>query len=664
MNISLIRQLSGYIILGAGLAVFPHMAAAQEQRPVKDLAEVHYLRLEYRKAAIYLEEASGKKNFKTAQLRMLADCYRQLNEYSKAVACYKKITDSKDAQPADFLHYGDAVKSMGDYAAARAIYASYADKGGAEAQVRMAGCDSAIQWMKEGIVEVRNMTDLNSVASDWGATWDGDGCFVFTSDSLRETMLPTRQKSSLKEYRRTGNAYQKLYYVDTVNGANGATMVFGYDASLNRFKHHAGPVAFSPDGATAFITVNDPGKPLLQREGSNGKYRTRRLELFVSARGQNGWQAPVPFAYNNPQYSVGHAAVSANGQQLYFTSDMPGGAGKTDIWFCEKQADGSWGTPQNCGSAVNTTDEEAFPTINESGKLYFASKGHPGMGGFDIFTAEGQGAQWQTPVNLKVGYNSPGDDFYLRRGPSGMEVFASNRAGGVGDDDLYRTLGVNPTTGKSTPGRKVFILEATVLGQGSMTPAAGAMVALTDENREAHWTLTTSDDGKVYMVILDGHRYAIAASGPGHSWSKGARFTAGGEDTVRVSLELMASVPRLGEIRQLTSILYDRDDYGLRPESLPVLDSLAELMEEYPAMEVELGAHTDSRHTDAYNIILSERRAASAANYLVSKGISRSRIQTAGYGEARLLNKCADGVECTEEEHQANRRTEVRVLKR
>ncbi|WP_126246693.1 OmpA family protein [Chitinophaga rhizosphaerae] len=662
MNIRAIRQLSVLLCIGAGIAAHP--ASAQEQRTARDRAEVHYLRYEYRKAAVFFEEAANRKFFKTQQLRMLADCYRQLDEYDKAAECYRKITESKDALPADFLHYGDALKSTGDYTAAKEMYARYREKGGMEADARIAGCDSAIAWMADTPPVISNLRDLNTAAADWGATWNGDGQLVFTSDSLRATMLDPRQKASLQQYRRTGNAFQKLYTVDTIHRNPDATAVRGFDNVLNDFRYHVGPVAFSPGGDTAFITVTSPGKPVAQKEGRHEKYRTRRLELFVSVRGRNGWQAPAPFAYNNPQYSIGHAAVSADGKTLYFTADMPGGQGQTDIWFCEQQADGAWSAPKNCGGAINTPEEEAFPTVNEEGWLYFSSKGHPGMGGFDLFVAEGAGQNWGHPINLKSGYNSPGDDFHLKSGPTGIELFASNRKGGMGGDDLYGLIPETLSKPAITTGRKIFILETSVFEQGSEQPAAGATVMLTDENRNDSWTLHTQDDGKAYMVLTDGHRYVVSASGPGNGWSASKSFTAGREDTVKIGLHLQAGVPRPGDVMHLVRIYFDRDGYRLRPESLTALDSLAEIMDRFPGLLVELGAHTDSRHTHAYNITLSERRAAAAADYLVNKGIGRERLKTVGYGESRLTNNCADGVECTEAAHQQNRRLEARILKR
>lgn len=662
MNIRAIWQLSGLLCIGAGLVA--NTASAQEQRTARDRAEVHYLRYEYRKAAVFFEEAAKRKFFKTEQLRMLADCYRQLDEYDKAVDSYRKITESKDALPADFLHYADALKSTGDYATAKEVYGRYREKGGAEAAARIAGCDSAIAWMAAAPPVITNLRHLNTSAADWGATWNGNGQFVFTSDSLRSSMLDPKQKASLQQYRRTGNAFQKLYLADTVHRNPDAIVVRGFDNVLNDFRYHVGPVAFSPGGDTAYITVTSPGKPVAQKVGRHERYRTRRLELFVSVRGRNGWQAPAPFAYNNAQYSIGHAAVSADGKILYFTADMPGGQGKTDIWFCEQQADGSWSAPRNCGAAINTPEEEAFPTVNEAGWLYFSSKGHPGMGGFDLFVAEGAGQHWNHPINLKSGYNSPGDDFHLKSGPTGTEIFASNRKGGMGGDDLYGLVPEIAAKPSVETGKKIFILETTVFKQGSEQPAAGATVLLTDENRNDYWTLHTQDDGKAYMVLTDGHRYVVSASGPGNGWSATKTFTAGKEDTVKIGLQLQAGVPRPGAIMHLVSIYFDRDGYRLRPESLSALDSLADMMERFPGLEVELGAHTDSRHTHAYNITLSERRATAAANYLVSKGIDRARLKTVGYGESRLTNKCADGVECTEEEHQQNRRMEARILKR
>jgi outer membrane protein OmpA-like peptidoglycan-associated protein len=178
------------------------------------------------------------------------------------------------------------------------------------------------------------------------------------------------------------------------------------------------------------------------------------------------------------------------------------------------------------------------------------------------------------------------------------------------------------------------------------------------------WTLLASPEGKLHWVLTEKHRFVIFATGKDHGLAVPVRFTASGKDTLRLALKLPKAPPIVGNTFVLQNILYDRDDFHIRPDAITALDSLVSMMERYPGMRVELDAHTDSRASTGYNLILSNRRAASAADYLISKGIGEERIIAIGYGESRLLNRCADGVECTEEEHQQNRRTEVRILQR
>lgn len=641
--------------LGAGMVLWMGNAYAQQQKSALVLADEHYDRYEYKRATVLYEKAAQQKKLKTAVLRKLADCYRNINAYQESADLYEKITALPDTEVNDLLYYADALKCMGNYDEAKKVYTRYMQQGGQDVTKRIAGCDSAVVWKsRPGDFIIRNREDLNTSSSEWGATWYQDNQLIFTSDSLRYTMLSAKQR----EFKRTGNAYQKLYRVDTVHSDPDAILIRGFDAVLNDYKYHIGPVTFSAGGDTAYITVTDPDRIVYKQT-----YGTRRLELFVSVKKEGAWQQPVPFQHNKPElYSMGHAALSRNGRFLYFTSDMPGSIGKTDIWYCEKQDNGTWSDPVNCGPSINTTDDEGFPTVNEDGQLCFSSKGHTGMGGFDIFQANGKAGSWAVAVNLGSLFNSAADDFYLIRNTSSSGLFASNRSGGRGDDDIY-AFSLKGVATPETPSKDVIVLEASIYDKASKKPLDQALVTLADENRHASWTQLTGENGKIYIVLSKGHPYTVFASKEKFAFAASQRFTADQPDTVRVNLFLAQAVPSVGDLFALSNIYYDRDKYTIRPEGYASLDSLVALMERYPGLNIELASHTDSRETEGYNIVLSNKRAAVAKDYLEKQGIASERIIARGYGESRLVNRCKSGVDCTEEEHQANRRTEIKVLK-
>lgn len=660
------RRFSKAFIISCLFAGIAGTTYAQQQKTALALAEEHFHRYEYKRAAVLYRKAVSGRKAGTDVFRRLADCYRHLDAYQQAADLYGFLIKQTSSIPDDLLYYADALKSLGRYDDARQVYKEFMLAGGADVSVKIAGCDSAAIWIKNAPVYfVRNMEELNTSFSEWGASWDPDGQLVFTSDSLRYTMLAAQHKSHYREFRRTGHAYQKLYRVDTVHRNPDATLVRGIDAVLNDYKFHIGPVVFSSGGDTAYLTITNPEKISYQRDKSRRAYGTRRLELYVSIRSNGEWQSPEPFIYSKPEaYSIGHAALADNGGRIYFSSDMPGSAGETDIWYCEKRADGSWGQPENCGPAVNTAEEEAFPAIHHDGRLYFSSKGHAGMGGFDIFYASGHAADWSVPVNMGAGFNSAADDFSLVARTADEGMFASNRSGGRGDDDLYAYTRIVTEKNLETQGKKAFILEAGVYATNSGKPASQALLTLKDWNTGHNWTLRTADNGKVYMVISKDHQYVLQAAKPGYSNAIPARFTAGLEDTLRLNLYLPEGLPVTGDSYVLQHIYYDYDDYRIRPEGFASLDSLAVIMKNNPAMHIALASHTDSRAGYEYNIALSQKRASVVKDYLVQRGASPGRIVAKGYGESRPVNHCTDNMECSEEEHQANRRTEVTVYQK
>jgi len=559
-----------------------NQTSAQEQISLKQQADKLYDRYEYFKSLdLYLKLADRNKvNVKITE--RIADCYRNINQYADAETWYAKaLTDAK-ADKTDHYYYAEVLLRNQKFDQAREQYKMFFVADTAGLSFKLAVCDSAGLWIKQPLRnKVTNFTDLNTQYSDWGLNYDGKTSFIFTSDRVADDNTDNR----------TGNNWFKLYRQDIKDNTVQQLSLSNETSDSFNGDYHIGPMALNKTADTAYITVTteipkkdiEPDKP----DGKN-KQRlfTRRLQLFVAKKAYGQWRIVGSFPYNNIQkYSVSSAALSRDGRVIYFASDMQGGEGKTDIWYCEKMPDGTWGKPVNCGSNINTKEEEDFPYISDDGSLYYASKGLAGMGGYDIYKAKGQKDEWTTPENLKYPVNSTSDDFYLvtKDGLSGY--LSSNREGGQGSDDIY-----------SFSPDKSFI-------------APIKPVKTPDITRR---TTTTPPD------------YALGYS--------------------------------------LIIIYYDLDKYNIRPDAAVELDKLAILLKQYPTWKIELSSYTDSRASDSYNLTLSKERAVSAVDYLIAAGISSNRLVYTGYGKTNPVNQCADGVECTEAEHQLNRRTEFRLI--
>ena len=563
------------LMLGLSLAV-----RAQEQQTTLGLANDHYDRYEYQLAIPFYEKLAKKSNIKTTVLEKLAMSYLEVNNYEKAAAWYKVITQRKDADAESYLNYADMLKSVGDYVKAKEYYNLYSQRGTKSIKNKVLGVDSAMIWQTKPTGDtVKNLNVVNTSQSEWGAISNEARVLIFNSDSLRIGLFDKNYAINKNLYGRTGRRFQKIYQYSQ---ASESPEFKQFSSVINGFRYHVGPIVFSNDYKTAYFTVTHSGLISHKKDRSHNFYGSRRLELFTSRYEKGSWQSPEAFKYNDvTKYSIGHATISNDEKVLYFVSDMPGGFGKTDIWFSEKMMDGSWSAPKNCGSEINTDDEEGFPIL-KAGILYFSSMGHPGMGGFDIFSSKGAKDQWGKVVNPQSPLNSSADDFYLFMKDEVNGYFSSNRKGGLGDDDIY--------------------------------------------TYHKHQDLMISAPEKPIVRVIP--EALVARPEPGR------RFI----------------------------IYYDFDLSKIRNDAIPVLDTVAALMNRFPGMNISLSSHTDSRGKNAYNLLLSQNRATAAVAYLNKKGIAAKRITAKGYGEIQLVNQCKDGVYCSEAKHQLNRRTEVTIL--
>lgn len=409
--------------------------------------------------------------------------------------------------------------------------------------------------------------------------------------------------------------------------------------------YHEGPAVVSADGQTLYFTrSNYYGKKLL-KDGDN----VSNLKLFRAKRQENGeWGDIREFAYNSDRYSIGHPALANNGKILYFTSDMPGGLGGKDLWYCTDLGTG-WGPPVNMGPTINTPGDEMFPTV-VGDAFYFSSTGHENMGGLDIFETHREGDHWSDPRNMGYPVNSVRDDFGLWLDPTGTQGYFSSSRGGT--DWLYR-LEIRPPT---------FALEGTIINAETGLPIPHATVILQNIADLMHLEVTTDAQGH-YHFPLDGNRaYIIRAQADGmlNQSTMVGTVGMGISTTLRADMQLQPMV--LDKPIVVPNIYYDYDKWDIRPDAAHELTKLAHVFMDNPDLTFELSSHTDSRGSDLYNLVLSDARARSAVDYLVRQGVPQERLIARGYGEARLVNHCSNGVTCTEEQHQANRRTEFKVV--
>lgn len=693
-----------------------------------------------------IEKYNAVDGLTTDGQRKLALSYKNIHKPLESEEVYSRFIYSNEVIPEDLFNYASMLRMNEKYEESDAWMKQFELKAPQDYRAKnyVSSADLLETILKDqGRYDITEL-DVNSEQQDFGPSYYVNQV-VFASS--REGY-----KGVKRTYNWNGLPFLNMYKSD-VNLGQLSNPRF-LNKEMNH-KYHEGPAAFTGDGKFMAFTQNN--------YEDKSEDNTIKLQLFFSTKDEKGrWGKEVPFKLNSKEYNIGHPWLSSDGKIMYFASDMPGGYGESDIYRITKNEDGSWGEAVNLGNKINSEGGEKFPFYQEEqGVLFFASNGHLGIGGLDLFISPDAGeGKFSNVKNLGFPMNTRFDDFALivdkqmRKG-----YFSSNREGGKGSDDIYSFQLLKP-----------FVFGKTIKGiakdkQGNILSAT--QVNLYDENGVVIDSLKTTEDGAYSFTVDPDKKFKLSGTKDKYFDGNNTADTHTEEDVVYADLELEKDpglslyclvidkekgeplegvkitflnnikgteenivTPTTGDFMrplkenklqdrisyniilekdgylaktvtynqlldregqykihealdlsmnkmdvgmdlskfvQINPIYFDYNKYFIRPDAALELDKVVKVMNENPGMYVELGSHTDCRGSEKYNEKLSDRRAKASAKYIASKITTPDRIYGKGYGEAVLINQCAcEGrvkSKCSDEEHQANRRTEFRITK-
>lgn len=603
-------------------------------------ADKHFNRLEFVDAAEdYLKLVTDGKadNYVYGQL---AECYYNIFNTVEAERFYAKaLAFSQD--PEMIYNYSQMLKANGKYAESNEWMDKFASMrpGDDRATAFRKNPDYLPKILEKGKkFNVQNL-DINSSSSDFGGILKNGKLYIASA-----------RNGARKNYGWNEEPFLDIYTFNiTSDGSYVAETLLGDKINT---KYHEGLVSFSPDGKTMYFTRESHYDNLYVKD-SVTKNRKGVLNLYRTTLLSDGWSTVDALAFNSVNYSVKNPSVSTDGKTLYFASDMPGGFGNFDIYKAAINDDGSVGDAVNMGQKVNTEGQEMFPYISDNGSLYFSSNGHLGLGGMDVFYTKEIDGKMAPIRNVGVPLNSNGDDFaFSINEESGEGFVSSNRDGGKGSDDIYGIKKLQPLCD--------VLITANVTDSETGNPINGALVSLLDEEGNSIATKPTNADGIVEFIIeCETNTQLEVAMTDYESASVKVDGTNEEEVSVDVALKPIEEIIVQDQV-DLNPIYFDYDKSNITSKAAFELDKLVQIMTKYPDMVITANSHTDSRGSSPYNQQLSERRAKTTVQYVISKGIDANRITGEGKGENELKINC--GSNCTEEEHQENRRSEFIIV--
>ena len=607
--------------------------------------------------AIKIYESIAKKGFVNQDiLENLGNSYYYNAEYKKALPWYKQLFENKKykIKPEYYYRYAQVLKSVGKYDDANKLMSQFAE---------LTGNNDTRAVLYEENKDYREVIESNSgrlqlhpVAinteySEYGTAFYGDKIVFAAANSGRAS------KGGISQW--TGESFYDLYIAD--RNKQELSNKKPFSSALNT-KFNESTAVFTKDGKTVYFTRNNY---VNKKIGTNGE-NTILLKILKATKDEKGdWGNVVEVPFNSNQYNVAHPALSPDEKYLYFASDMKGTLGSSDIFRVEILGNNKYGRPENLGDVINTSGRESFPFISKNNVLYYSSDGFPGLGGLDIFAVKFyEDGTVSKPINIGKPGNSADDDFcFIMDSDSRIGFLSSNRAGGKGKDDIYSFHEDKPLLFSCQKNIKGIVKDAK-----TKAIIANAKVILSDKVMKEVSTDQSKTDGTFTFekVNCNDSHYYLRGEKEKYETAE-VNVTVGKDEVVyeillnprQVAIEKGMDLAKVFEIKE---IKFDYNKADIRPDAAVELTKIVEVMREYPKMKIDIRSHTDSRGADSYNLKLSDRRAKATLEWIVKQGIDRKRLKAKGYGETRLVNGCSNGVPCTEEEHQENRRSEFIVV--
>ncbi len=655
-------NLKTYIILPFLSIIFCFNVHAQEKKLAK--AEESFKRFAFVDAReIYLQVAES--GYQSLDLfKKLGDSYYFNAQLEEAATWYEKLTNTypDELDPEYLFRYSQSLKSVERYDEADQVMEKFNTLTGSDQRAEFfMNTRDYLNFIETQSGKFRLLKlNMNSKFSDYAPSFNNQGQLIFASSRGGNTGMT----KTLHEWNEM--PFLDLYASDIIE-KNGILKTPKKLKGKINTKFHESSTSFSADGKTVYFTRNN----YIKRKLGGNTEGTILLKIYRATFENDKWSNIEELPFNSDEYSVAHPALSADGTKLYFASDMPDSRGLSDLYVIDVNSDGTFGNPINLGDKINTEGRETFPYISNSGRLYFASDGHVGLGGLDVFVAVQEDGGFSIPYNVGKPVNSSEDDFtFVLNENTKIGYFSSNRNGGKGNDDIY-----------SFKQTEELITKCNQYVSGVVTDAASkeqlveAEVILMDENNTELKRTVTDEKGKYKFDLECDTPYIIRATMVEYNPTERILATNNAlEYEHNLALQLgeggltggkeVKPGDDLAKLLQLETIYFDLDKFAIRPDAEVELQKIIATLKKYPELKIDVRSHTDSRSSGAYNMFLSERRATSTVKYIIEKGgIPRSRVTGRGYGETVLLNKCKNNVPCTDEEHQLNRRSEFIVIK-
>lgn len=621
-------------ILSAALIMMSMFSACNRMYLAK--ADKDFENLRYNAAIENYKKYLVKNDDPTVRMKVVEACIKS-NHIKEAIDELSRIREQRSNSGNYWLLQGRLLMEQGKYDSAEVAFKRHLEQqpNDQEAGKLCENCSWISSMMHDtGNYEIRQI-NFDGLKTYFSASPYKNGIiFTANTDEKGRALDP-----------KTGEAYLNLFYSEKDDRGVWLkpTMLQG---DVNSY-YHESCACVNPESEELFFTRSNSidRKQLAKKDAGSQK-------IFLAKHENNSWKGLNPFPYNSEKYSVAQPSIAAGKKLFFFVSDMPGGAGGTDIYFSTMYGPG-FTEPVNLGNLVNTAGNEMFPWYDEADScLYFSSEGHQNFGGLDVFKVKFVDGKPGEVKNLGFPINSSKDDFnYLINKERSTGYISSNRSG---SDKLYEVKVIPPAvtiTGRITTNKKELEIEQ-------------AFIDIINKESGEKVRVLSDAKGRYTARINADSQYRIYAGKDSYFMSSPTEISGGGlnkNSEVNIDFDLEEII--IDKPMTLQNLYYGLNESELNAESKRELDKLAELLRNNPQIAVEVGSHTDARSEDSYNLELSEKRARAAVEYLINKGINKERISGKGYGETRLLNNCGNSVNCSDEQHALNRRTEFKVTR-